>query len=75
MNLLLAPLAHLVVWHLGALHAHEKVLTLLLAFGPFLLLGAVIVVRRRQDAAAEQAEDRRAGQPERQPEVEPQRER
>jgi hypothetical protein len=37
------------LWHLGALHPFELVLTLLLAFGPFFLLGAVIVVRRRHD--------------------------
>jgi hypothetical protein len=35
--------------HLGALHPFEFVLTLLLAFGPFVVLGAVILVRRRQD--------------------------
>lgn len=40
--------------HLGALHPVEKGLTLVLAFGPFLVLGVVIAVRRRQDAAAEQ---------------------
>jgi hypothetical protein len=33
--------------HMGALHPFELALTLLLAFGPFVLLGAVIVVRRR----------------------------
>lgn len=38
-------------WHLGALHPAEQALTLLLAFGPFVLLGIVIVVRRRQDRA------------------------
>ncbi len=38
-------------WHLGALHPAEQVLTLVLAFGPFVLLGIVIAVRRRQDAA------------------------
>jgi hypothetical protein len=43
----------LVGMHLGALHPYEKVLTLLLAFGPFLVLGAVIVLRRRHDAEAE----------------------
>jgi hypothetical protein len=43
----------LVGLHLGTLHPYEKVLTLLLAFGPFLVLGAVIVLRRRQDAEAE----------------------
>jgi len=44
--------------HLGALHPHEQALTLLLAFGPFLLLAVVVVVRRRQDRRAEQAEAR-----------------
>ena len=28
--------------HLGALHPYEKILTLVLAFGPFVLLGLVI---------------------------------
>ena len=40
-----------VALHLGALHPAEKVLTLLLAFGPFLVLGLVIAVRRRREAA------------------------
>jgi hypothetical protein len=35
--------------HLGALHPFELALTLLLAFGPFVVLAAVIVVRRRED--------------------------
>ena len=35
--------------HLGAMHPYEKVLTLVLAFGPFLLLAVVVLVRRRQD--------------------------
>ena len=38
------------LWHLGALHPHEQALTLLLAFGPFVLLGIVIWLRRRADA-------------------------
>ena len=42
--------------HLGALHPVEQALTLLLAFGPFLLLGVVIAVRRRQDAAEDAAD-------------------
>lgn len=46
--------------HLGALHPVEQALTLLLAFGPFLLLGVVIAVRRRQDAAEDAADDVRA---------------
>ncbi len=36
--------------HMGALHPYEQVLTIVLAFGPFVLLGVVIAVRRRQDA-------------------------
>ena len=36
--------------HLGGLHPFETALTLVLAFGPFLLLGVVVVLRRRQDA-------------------------
>lgn len=40
------------VWHLGELHAYERWLAIALAFGPFLLLALVIVVRRRQDADA-----------------------
>lgn len=38
--------------HLGSLHPMEQALTLLLAFGPFVVLGLVIVVRRRRDLAA-----------------------
>lgn len=37
--------------HLGALHPVEQALTLALAFGPFVVLGIVVWVRRRQDAA------------------------
>jgi len=50
--------------HMGALHPFEQVLVLLLAFGPFVLLGVVIAVRRRQDrredaaAAADPQRDR-----------------
>jgi hypothetical protein len=47
-TVLLLP-ALLTTLHMGALHPHEKALTLVLAFGPFLLLGVVVVVRRRQD--------------------------
>jgi hypothetical protein len=42
--------------HLGALHPVEQALTVVLAFGPFVVLGIVIAVRRRQDAAAEAAD-------------------
>ena len=41
--------ADLVALHLGGLHPYEKVLTLVLAFGPFIVLGAVIALRRRHD--------------------------
>ena len=43
----------LVAEHLGALHPYEQVLVYLLAFGPFVLLGVVIAVKRRRDAAHE----------------------
>ncbi|HYH34869.1 MAG TPA: hypothetical protein VD814_06935 [Nocardioides sp.] len=33
--------------HLGALHPYEQALTLLLAFGPFVVLGVVVLKRRR----------------------------
>jgi hypothetical protein len=35
--------------HMGAMHPYETVLTLALAFGPFVVLGAVIANRRRQE--------------------------
>ncbi|MDP2772241.1 MAG: hypothetical protein Q8O61_01695 [Nocardioides sp.] len=54
--------------HLGSLHPIEQALTLLLAFGPFVVLGIVIVVRRRHDRAAEQEQAQEQG-------PEPQRER
>lgn len=40
------------LWHLGALHPVEQWLTLLLAFGPFVVLG-VVIWRRRADPAAQ----------------------
>lgn len=36
--------------HLGSLHGYEQALVLVLAFGPFVLLAIVILLRRRQDA-------------------------
>lgn len=52
------PTAWLLAWHLGALHPVEKGLTLVLAFGPFVVLAVVVAVRRRQEAreAAEAGE-------------------
>lgn len=41
--------------HLGGLHPYEQALTLLLAFGPFVVLAAVVAVRRRQDRAEDAA--------------------
>jgi len=35
--------------HMGALHPAEQLLTLVLAFGPFLVLGGVIWWRRRNE--------------------------
>lgn len=45
--------------HMGALHPYEQALTLLLAFGPFVVLGLVLR-RRGKELAAEEA-DGRAG--------------
>ncbi|MCD4533911.1 hypothetical protein LRP67_07445 [Nocardioides sp. cx-169] len=41
--------------HLGALHPVEQALTIALAFGPFVVLGIVIAVRRRHEAAEDAA--------------------
>ena len=41
--------------HLGALHPCEQGLTLLLAFGPFVALGVVVWLRRREDAGDAEA--------------------
>lgn len=40
--------------HMGALHPFEQALTLLLAFGPFVVL-AVVLRRRSKELAAEEA--------------------
>jgi uncharacterized iron-regulated membrane protein len=39
---------------MGALHPVEQLLTLLLAFGPFVVLGGVIWWRRRRDDELDQ---------------------
>ena len=41
------------LWHLGSLHAYEKLLVALVAFGPFVVLGVVVYVVRRRDERAE----------------------
>jgi Na+-translocating ferredoxin:NAD+ oxidoreductase RnfE subunit len=56
---LVVQLAQLVAMHLGKLHPYEKVLTLVLAFGPFVVLGLVIAVRRRHDSDADDSDDPR----------------
>ena len=37
--------------HMGSLHAYEQLLVVLLAFGPFVALGVVVWLRRREDDA------------------------
>jgi hypothetical protein len=50
----------MIPWHLGAMHPFEQVLTLLLAFGPFLVLGVVIAVRKRAERREEEREQEEA---------------
>ena len=47
----------MIPWHLGPAHPIEQALTLLLAFGPFLVLGIVIVIRRRADRLEEERDE------------------
>jgi len=53
-----------VAGHMGALHPVEQLLTLVLAFGPFAVLGGVIWWRRRTEGDQPDQPDR-ADQPER----------
>ncbi|WP_193612119.1 hypothetical protein [Nocardioides lijunqiniae] len=62
MNITPPPLTPL---HLGALHPVEQALTIVLAFGPFAVLGVVIAVRRRREAAEDAAEAEPAADPQR----------
>lgn len=50
----------LVAAHLGSLHPYERALVLLVAFGPFVVLGVVVAVLRRRAIADE---ERDAGRP------------
>jgi hypothetical protein len=59
--------------HLGALHPVEQALTFALAFGPFVVLGVVIAVRRHREAAEDAREA--AARPVPPGTVEPQRDR
>jgi hypothetical protein len=45
--------------HLGSLHPFEQAMVYVLAFGPFLVLGVVMLVRRRQDRRAGPDPDQR----------------
>ncbi|MCR1786001.1 hypothetical protein KVF89_25935 [Nocardioides carbamazepini] len=40
----------MIALHLGALHPVEQIATIVLAFGPFVVLGIVIFFRRRAEA-------------------------
>jgi hypothetical protein len=42
--------------HLGPLHPFEQLLVVLIAFGPFVVLGVVVYVLRRRDIASEHDE-------------------
>ena len=43
--------------HMGALHPFEQALTMVLAFGPFVVLAIVVWRRRREDAAEDAVEE------------------
>jgi len=42
--------------HLGDLHAYEQALVMVIALGPFVVLGIAVHVVRKRDLAAEAAE-------------------
>jgi len=73
------PVLPVLPLHLGALHPVEQALTFVLAFGPFLVLGVVIWLRRRAEAdepdPADPADPADTGSPGGPAEVEAQRER
>lgn len=50
--------------HFGSLHPIEQLLVVLLAFGPFILLGVIVFVIRRRDIAEEERERADRGFPE-----------
>ncbi|MBB6626874.1 hypothetical protein H5V45_06025 [Nocardioides sp. KIGAM211] len=43
--------------HLGALHPAEQALVYVLAFGPFVVLGIVVAVRRRGEESPQEPRD------------------
>jgi hypothetical protein len=48
----------LVPLHMGGLHPYERLVVLLIAFGPFVVLAAVVFLARRRDVAAEREHER-----------------
>jgi hypothetical protein len=46
-----------ILLHLGPLHPFERILTLLLAFGPFVLLAVTIWITRRRNSEDGEDED------------------
>lgn len=53
--------------HFGQLHAWEQAIVILVAFGPFLLLGVIVLLIRRRDIAEEEREASGRGFPEERP--------
>ena len=47
----------LVLWHLGSLHGYEKLLVLLVAFGPFVVLSLAVRFAQRRANAEDESED------------------
>ncbi|WP_436698708.1 hypothetical protein [Nocardioides sp. BYT-33-1] len=47
----------MIALHLGALHPVEQIATFVLAFGPFVVLGIVILLRRRAEARDDRSRD------------------
>jgi hypothetical protein len=48
--------------HFGQLHAYEQVLVLVIALGPFIVLGIAVHVVRKRDLAAERTQEDPDGQ-------------
>ena len=48
--------------HFGELHAYEQVLVLVIALGPFIVLGIAVHVVRKRDLAAERSQQDPDGQ-------------
>ncbi|GAA4808270.1 hypothetical protein ACFQ0K_02785 [Nocardioides caeni] len=48
--------------HLGALHPVEQAATMVLAFGPFVVLGIVIALRKRAETRSGSSPERNDGE-------------